>query len=241
MTPRVDLQINPALDLEAAKARYAFQRRVQIYDFLTDDSAEQITDVLTAKTPWGFTYQDGGMMRHISSRELESLTRGRSERIAKTLHEHVQSGAYTFGYHNFLLAESAASDPAITNEISNISVMLNSQILLTLVRDITGKSNLNKITASAALYANNHFSGQRPQSTNNTARIGFSLQFTKEWKNDWGGHLQFLNAADDIIQSYKPRYNCLILFEASQPHSTSFVTSFANKGHYCINGEFSEL
>jgi SM-20-related protein len=240
MTSRVDLQINPALDVEAAKARYAFQRRVQILDFFTADSAERLTDILTSKTPWGFTYLDGESVRHVSSRELESLTRGRSERIAKTLHEHVQSGAYSFGYHNFPLAEEPLRGSIDVIELNDILTFLKSPQIITLMRDITGKPSLNSTTAMAALFTNQHFHGQRALTLNHTPRIGFSLQFTKEWQNDWGGHLQFLSPSGDIMQSYKPRYNCLILFEMSQPHSTSFITSFANKGHYCINGEFSE-
>jgi Rps23 Pro-64 3,4-dihydroxylase Tpa1-like proline 4-hydroxylase len=240
MTIHADLQINPALDREAAKARYAFQRRVQILDFLTPKSATTLTTILSTKTPWGFTYQDGTSARHITSRELEGLTRGRSERIAKTLHEHVQSGTYSFGYHNFPLSRELLEAHAETGELKEIAVFLNSPSILELIRDITGKPSINVSTAMAALFTNQHFQGQRTEQITQAPRIGFSLQFTTEWQNDWGAHLQFLAPTGDIIQSYKPRYNCLVLFDLSQPHAVSFIPSFANKGHYCINGEFSK-
>ena len=62
------------------------------------------------------------------------------------------------------------------------------------------------------------------------------FNFTKLWERDWGGYLQFFNAAHDIEQAFRPIFNALNLFAVPQDHSVGLVSPFAYGKRYSITG-----
>jgi SM-20-related protein len=236
MTSLPKLQINPALNLEAAKARYAFQRRVHIPDFLAPTSAEHIYHLLSKNTPWGFAYHDGTTDRFMSMRDLEGLTRGRSERIAKVLQETVQKQGFAFGYHHFPLSLVSTSASGAHTEHEELHHFLSAETMLSLMRDISGKPDIMQAEIQADLFSALHFLGLHKGAQKHTTQIGFALTFTRNWHADWGGYLNFHAESGDIVQGIIPRFNCLTLFELPQNHSISLVPTSANEKLFMLRG-----
>ena len=52
-------ELNPDLDRLALADTFARQRRVQVRDLLTRDTAEEIRTILAQATPWGLAMQAG--------------------------------------------------------------------------------------------------------------------------------------------------------------------------------------
>jgi SM-20-related protein len=236
MTSLPKLQINPALNLEAAKARYAFQRRVHIVDFLDVASAEHVYRLLSTDTPWGFAYHDGAAGRYMSMRDLEGLTRGRSERVAKALQEAVQQQNFSFGYHHFPLSLVTTGESGTHNEHEELHEFLGAENILSIMRDISGKPDITQAEIQADLFSPMHFLGLHKGEQKYKNQIGFALTFARHWHPDWGGHLNFHAESGDVIQGIMPRFNCLTLYELPQNHSISIVPTSANEKLFMLRG-----
>jgi SM-20-related protein len=62
------------------------------------------------------------------------------------------------------------------------------------------------------------------------------LNLTHQWRADWGGILNFLDADGHVAEGYVPAFNALNLFRVPQRHNVSYVAPFAMNGRYSITG-----
>ncbi len=231
-------QLNPDLDLERAKAQFAFQRRVQISDFFEPETATRLHDCLMTETPWGFGYMDGNEPRMMHRRELEGLTRARSDRISKTITTQAGSGDFSFGYFCYPMMEAAVQGWNPELVLHEVTAFLNSEQMLETVRAISGKASLMKAEALATLFSHQHFLTMSHAPSETWSGVNFMISLTRDWREDWGGYMQFYNADGDIVQGFKPRFNALCLFDPSQRFSISYVPPYAAIGRLAITGTF---
>jgi SM-20-related protein len=229
-------QLREGLDPETAKAQFAFHRRVQIPAFLSPSTAERIHQCLMTETPWGFAYMDGTEPRIMHRRELESMTRARSDRVAKTITTQAGLGQFSFGYFCYPMQEAAAMGWNADLLLHTVLAFLNSETMLETVRTICGTATLTPDGTQAVLYSHQHFLMQADGADTASGRIAFMLNFTKDWQEDWGGYLQFYNKDGDILQGFKPAFNSLTLFALPQRHGISYVPPFATIGRLAITG-----
>jgi SM-20-related protein len=235
--------LNASIDTETAKAQFAFQRRVNIPDFFTVETADRIHRCLMTATPWGFAYLDGEERRIMHRRELESITRSRSDRIAKTITAQAGAGNTSYGYFCYPIFDAVKSGWNMELALHAVYENLNQAPLQDLVKAISGKKNIALAECEATLFSHQHFATSRretitPARTSNARRIAFALNFTRDWREDYGGYLQFYSKNGDICQAYKPSFNSLTLFETPQDHSISYVAPFASIGRLTISGVF---
>ena len=59
---------------------------------------------------------------------------------------------------------------------------------------------------------------------------------TPDWREDWGGHLNFFDGAGNIEQGFKPAFNVLNIFAVPAAHSVGLVAPFAARHRYSITG-----
>jgi SM-20-related protein len=231
-------ELNAGLDLEAAKAQFAFQRRVHIPQFLAPESAERIHTCLMTETPWGFAYMDGTEARVMHRRELESMTRARSDRVAKTITSQAGQGQMSFGYFCYPMQEAVAQGWNEGLALHDVLSFLGSEQMLEIIRSISGKATITRAEAQAVLYSHQHFLTINEGTSGGSDKIAFMLNMTKDWREDWGGYLQFYNKNGDILQGFKPDFNSLTLYAVPQRHSISYVPPYANIGRIAITGWF---
>ena len=119
---------------------------------------------------------------------------------------------------------------------------INDTPFLDLVRAVTGIEELIKADAQATLYAPGHFLGRHDDShVGEGWRIAYVLSLCDgEWRLDWGGYLNFLDAQGDVIAGYKPRFNALNLFAVPQRHQVTYVAPFAPVARFAITGWFRD-
>lgn len=233
-------EVNGQLDMEAAKAQYAFQRRVQVRDFLSESTAERIHECLMTETPWGFAYMDGAEQRMMHRRELESITRARADRIAKTITTQAGEQQFSYGYFCYPMLDAALQGWNPELVLHDVIEFMNSPKMLDIVRSVTGKGNLIKADAQATLYSHQHFLTTHDDTGDGDRRVAYVLNLTKDWREDWGGYLHFYNKDGDIIQGFKPRFNSLTLFDVPQRHAVSYVPPYAAIGRLAISGWFRD-
>lgn len=236
-------EINPALDRAALAEEFARNKRIQIRDFLTRETAEEIRNILAQQTPWGIAAQAGiadppGPQQVLPAQLRTPDGQRRLQELYKAVDDAVRSGDYGFRYAQFSLVQAVQEGFAPGGPHELLLEYINAPGFLDLVRDVTGLKELVKADGQATLYAQNHFLAQHSDShVAEGWRIAYVMNFTiDDWKPDWGGHLVFHNEDGDIIEGYRPRFNALNMFLVPQLHSVQYVAPFAPVGRYAITG-----
>jgi hypothetical protein len=77
------------------------------------------------------------------------------------------------------------------------------------LRRITGIDALIKVNAQATLYRPGHFLKHHDDSgyPEQHRRVAYVLYLTRDWRADWGGQLQFLDAHGNVEEVWMPRFN----------------------------------
>lgn len=234
-------EINPSIDRAAAAARFAVDKRVQVRDVLTRETAEEIRTILARHTPWGLAMQAGetGKPHQVLAPELPTPAgKQRLQEHGKAVHEAAARGEYAFVYGQYSLLQDVQEGWNPDGPHQFLLEYLNTDDFLGLVREVTGERDLIKADGQATLYAQNHFLGLHIDShVLEGWRVAYVMNFTiDQWHPHWGGYLQFHDEGGDIVEAYMPRFNSLNLFLVPQPHSVSMIAPFAPHGRYAITG-----
>ena len=64
------------------------------------------------------------------------------------------------------------------------------------------------------------------------------INLTQRWQPQWGGLLQFIDAAGNVIDTLAPRWNSLSLFRVPALHAVSLVAPWAGEERLAITGWF---
>ncbi len=235
-------ELNPALDRATLAAAFARDTRVQVRDFLTKETAEEIRSILQQATPWGLAMQADGSTfsgpQQVLPHEMRSPEgQQRAQLIGEATHDAAARGDYAFRFLQYPILQAIQEgwDPGGPHEL--LLEYVNSPGFIGLTREVTGEE-LMKADGQATCFAKQQFLGRHIDShVMEGWKVAYVMNFTiDDWHPDWGGYLQFLNDEGDIVQGFRPRFNSLILFRVPQSHSVSFVAPFAPLGRYCITG-----
>ncbi|ABC62386.1 2OG-Fe(II) oxygenase [Erythrobacter litoralis] len=236
-------EINPDLDRAELAARFAHDTRVQVRDFLTEETAKEIRSILQTATPWGLAMQADGsgqdgpqqvLPQQMNTREGQQ----RAQALGAATDKAAAQGKYAFRYAQYPILQAVQEgwNPGSPHEL--ILEYINAPDFIQLARDITGFDDLVKADGQATLYARQHFLGRHIDShVAEGWKVAYVMNFTiDDWHPDWGGYLQFLDEDGNIEQGFLPRFNSLNLLLVPQPHSVSIVAPFAPLGRYAITG-----
>lgn len=235
--------LNPALDRSALAETFARERRVQIRDVLTDNSARLIRDLLGRGTPWGMALRapdvDGGKPQYIRAAELQ--TPAGNERVqtgARAAAVAAARGEYGYCYASYPMLDAYLGRWDAGGPHDILFDHLNTPEFLGLARAVTGFTDLAKADGQATLYAGQHFLPLHHDShVAEGWKVAYVLNVTiEDWRPDWGGYLVFYDDDGDIVRGYRPRFNTLNLFAVPQAHAVTFVPPFAPIGRFAITG-----
>jgi SM-20-related protein len=240
-------ELNPDLDASALSEQFAQNKRVQIRDILTTETASEIRSILAQQTPWGIATQAGLSTtpgpQAINAQELQT---GPGRRKFQTDGAAAQNAAalgdYAFIYGRYSLVEAFLGKWDEGGPHDLLLEYLNTQKFLQFISKVTGIEGLIKADGHATLFGQNNFLGLHSDlQVDEGWRIAYVLNLAvDDWQPDWGGYLQFFDDEGDIVQGYRPRFNTLNLFQVPQPHAVSYVAPFAPVGRYAISGWFRD-
>ncbi len=238
-------ELNPAIDRSAAADRFARDRRVQIRDVLTPETAREIRAILAQATPWGMGWQAGmdAEPKSVHQEELRGpASQATGREIAESTHRAAAQGDYAFRYGRYPILEAYKEKWDEGGPHDLLIEYLNTPETLDLVREVSGIPELVKADAQATLFAPNHFLGHHIDShVAEGWQVAYVFNFAPdEWKPDWGGYLNFFDEDGDIVAGFRPRFNTLNLFKVPQPHNVGFVPPFAPAGRFAITGWFRD-
>lgn len=235
------IQLNRAMDIEAAARLFAQRGRVLIADVLKPSSAEILRGSLLSEVPWRLTYNDGDKNVVLGADALENLgDRGRHELLQGILTRAQDHFQYLFRSYPMVSTYVKGEDPQLF--LHHVFEWLNDPRTLDVIRTVTGIRTLLKANAQATLYQPGHFLTQHDDSgyPEQHRRVAYVLNMTRGWRVEWGGLLQFLSADGDVEDVWVPRFNSLALFTVPTPHVVSYVAPFAGQPRYAITGWFCD-
>ena len=102
---------------------------------------------------------------------------------------------------------------------------------------VTGEDRARYCDAQATRYRKSHFLTTHDDAVEGKDRLfAYVLNFTRDWRPDWGGELLFFDEAGHVAAGFTPTFNALNIFRVPQPHAVSFVAPFAQAPRLSITG-----
>jgi len=235
--------INPDLDRAALAESFTRERRIQIRDVLTRETAEELRAILASRTEWGVAiHADTGQGEPPQSFRAHEIRKPETAQKLQALVRATDKAAgqrhYAFRSLRYSLVEAYLGKWDEGGPHDLLLEHLNASPFLDLVREVTGLSELTKADAHASCFGPQHFLGRHIDSHAAEGwRVAYVLNLTiDDWHPDWGGYLVFFDEDGDVISGYLPRFNTLNLFLVPQPHAVTFVPPFAPHGRYAVSG-----
>lgn len=236
-------EINPALDRQALALGFARDRRIQIRDVLTDQTAREVRNILSRHTDWGVAWQAAGNGPHaLRGSDMAKASPQDNAAIGQKLMAAMSGRDYAFVYGQYPLLNAYQEKWNEGSPHDLLMEYINDEPLMNLVREVTGFPSLRKADAQATLYRPGHFLAQHDDShVMEGWRVAYVLNLAiDDWRPEWGGYLEFYDEEGDVIAGFRPRFNALNLFAVPQKHAVTYVPPFAPVGRYAITGWFRD-
>lgn len=236
----MQLQLNPQLNRPLIREIFRRQGRVHVPDALTPDSAAQLYSCLSTQTPWQLSLNVGQRHLDLAHEQLMLIPPDQRELMSRAMLEQSRQGfQYVFdNYPLYDLYQSGRRD----HPLLRMHEFLNSAEFLQFVREVTGFSQIAFADSQATRYLPGHFLTEHDDDVAGKHRLAaYVFGFTPQWRADWGGILQFIDADGHIAEGYTPKFNVLNLFRVPQRHSVSYVAPAAAQPRYSITGWLRSL
>jgi Rps23 Pro-64 3,4-dihydroxylase Tpa1-like proline 4-hydroxylase len=236
----MEIELNDKLDWAALAREFQVNKRIQIRDILKEECAERIWKCLSEETPWRLAYHDGKEPVVLTEDEILAKTAQEIEEMKKGVLTRATSElSYIYRIYPMVEAYLAKDDPDLF--LHRVLEFINSEHYLNFIKTVTGVPEIKRGNAHAACYYHNQFlSCHNDLMPGEKRRAACVLNFSKDWKADWGGYMQFYDDDFNIELGLLPRFNALNMFLPPQDHSVSCVTSFAGAPRYTVTTFFEE-
>ncbi len=232
--------LNAGLNVPELALQFQRARRLVIPDVLAPSTAEQIHDCLTRDVKWGLAYRDAEGTQLMDRARLDALSLPERSSLEQKIHQGAQKGfQYKYRCYPMLDAYLQQRDPGLL--LHRLFEFINSPVMLDFARAVTGFRQIVRADAQATLYAPGDFLTLHNDFDAEKGRLAaYVMGFSKGWRADYGGMLQFLDAHQNVEQGFLPRFNSLMLFAVPQMHAVTCVAPFAPIGRYAVTGWFQD-
>jgi Rps23 Pro-64 3,4-dihydroxylase Tpa1-like proline 4-hydroxylase len=240
VTVHPELRLDARLDRALIARVYRQVGRVHVPDVFPAEVATRVHAALAHETPWQLSLANRGTNAGLDLATWDGLSAEQQAELARLVHDGAAHG-FSYLFRNFPLDDQRAAGRHLDHYLMRVLEFLNSPAFLTFAREITGAPGIRRLDAQATLYLPGHFLTRHDDHDPPKRRVAaYVLNLTPEWRADWGGILQFLDADGHVSEGYVPAFNALNVFRVPQPHAVSYVAPFARAGRYSITGWMRE-
>ena len=231
--------LNPNLDKQKLAREFAVDGRIRIDDILDPELAERIRDICLKSVPFEYlSYVDGENIV-IPAESLANLDPAEAQALQSKVVTAASEGIGFF-YCGYMMGR-AQQDPEDDDMrlLHSMFDLVNSEEMLSLISEITGRSDLLSAEAQFTRYMSGQFLTRHSDDlANDTRRLAYVMAFSKNWHPDWGGLLQFYENDGTPRDMWMPKFNSMTVFEVQHVHSVSYVTPFAAEQRLSLTGWF---
>lgn len=238
--PTPPVRLLESLDVKAIARVYATAGRVHIRPIFREDCAQRILHSLTHEVPWEVQLNDGAKAISRDGASFERLSAADRQRVMDAVHANAAT-RFQYIFRNFPLTDFNERGEHRDHYLMRVHDFLNSPEFLDFARRVTGVNSIALADAQATCYRAGDFLTRHDDIAPEKKRIAaYVLNFTPQWRADWGGILQFIDSDGHVAEGYTPVFNALNLFRVPQPHSVSHVVPFAPASRLSITGWLRE-
>lgn len=231
-----DIRLSPDLDVAALAAAFAARKRLHVPGVLAADSAEAVAAVLEAETQWKTTVAAGGEYFELPLDGRVAADPGRQSWLdAARVDGESPLTQYMFDTRRLDRRESEgrptldAADAAFD--------FLNGPDFIAFLRAVTGDDRIDFVDGQASRYRPGHvLTAHNDVAAGMNRLYAYVLNFTREWRADWGGNLVFYGPDGHIEHGWTPAFNALNLFVVPTRHAVTEVARFAPRDRLSIVG-----
>ncbi|HWE45466.1 MAG TPA: 2OG-Fe(II) oxygenase family protein [Caulobacteraceae bacterium] len=230
------IALSPDLDLDALKQVWARDGRLHIANVLAPPCAERIARALETRTVWSLTANAAGEVFEMPLdrlAELDPAERARIEAITADGSLERMQYLYETWRVSFFVDHGMREGGAV----EDLYDFLNGEAFLGFVRELTGDERAAFSDAQATRYRPGHFLTTHDDTSAGRHRLcAYVLNFTRRWRPDWGGLLQFYDESGNVEAGFTPAFNALNLFSVPRAHAVSYVAPFAQGERLSVTG-----
>jgi Rps23 Pro-64 3,4-dihydroxylase Tpa1-like proline 4-hydroxylase len=234
------MQLNAGLKTNDLARRFRQDKRLVIRDVLAPAAADQVYHCLTQEVRFGLAYQDDSGPQFIDRQRLSSMQPADLAALDQKIAARARQGfQYRYRCYPMLDAYLERRDPGLL--LHQLFEFINSPVMLDFIRAITGMKQIVRADAQATLFAPGDFLTLHNDFDAAKGRlVAYVMGFTRNWRTDYGGMLQFMDDKHNVEQGFLPHYNSLMLFTVPQLHAVTYVPGFAPVGRYSVTGWFQD-
>jgi len=204
-------------------------------DFLRREAAEALHAFLQA-APWWRTFNQGERTWDLGPESIEVLTPEQAGQLEQAIHEGARKG-FQYVYETVRVSEQSSERSERGFPVDRLLEAMNTAPALEMWRVLTGDPDVGLVDGQATRYLPGHFLTRHDDDVEGKNRVAaYVLNLSPEWAPEWGGLLQFHDAAGEVTGAMVPGFNVLNLFRVPQSHSVSIVAPFAPAPRYSITG-----
>jgi len=228
----MDEIINNIDNIELLNTNFKDCKRIKISNFLKNDFAELLFKHAIFEKNWILsTGIDKNKYEKINSKQNEKIN---SAQI-KNVNDAFSKDKFTYIFYRSM------NNYNVSYFEFKLRKYLNSENFIDILNQITGLGLTKLTTLFMSKYSNGNFLSTHSDKGN--GRLAFVINLTKFWKPHYGGNLHFLNnERTEIIETYVPQFNNLIIFHVPEengiPHYVSHVAPNIKLSRYAISGWF---
>ena len=236
----VEDMLNPELDAKALSKEFAVRGRIRINDVLRPEFAEQAARCMEGdQVPWQMVFRRGKESCNLTRPEWDAMSREEKGQLFAGINRQAAAAfQYFYSRYDLALAVEEGRDPHLF--LFNLALFLGSEYFLPFGRVVTRISEINSINAQATRYTGGNFLTRHDDSHEAPdRRCAYVMGFTRDWKPEWGGALLVLNSEGELVESYVPRFNSLVMFKVPMAHCVTYVAPFAQQPRHSVTGWLS--
>jgi SM-20-related protein len=229
--------INPRIDARAVASQLHSDGVVQVKDYLVAPLAEALFDCLDRHTRWDLAYSQDGAGRLIRAEVLARMTPQQIRQAVDPAFDFSRS-RFQFAYNTFKVIDSFLAREYPEHLLYHLADAMHSPEHLAFVREMTATPDLVRMDLMAARYLGGHFLTLHDDVVEAEGReISYVLNLTRSWRPEWGGLLHVTDASQqEVVRSFTPAFNSMVLFRPPLWHFVSQVASFAAQPRYTLTG-----
>ncbi len=230
------MKLNPTLDADALHERYQTLGRISIPKVLDVEDAKSLRKAIDKEPHKNLVFFANGRHFDVDAagwRELDEEKVGTTEDI---IYVEAQKG-FSYYYENIPVYDRWKAGTELGSRLKEAVEFLNGEPFLSFVRRVTGFDDIAFADAQATLYGPGHFLTLHNDAVEGkNRRAAFVLNLTRDWREDWGGYLNFFDENGHIEGAFMPAFNTLNMFSVPAAHSVGFVSPFAGETRVSVTG-----
>jgi SM-20-related protein len=229
--------INSELDADAVRTVLDRDGIVQIKGYCVPALAEQICECLETQIRWDLAYSRDGRGEVLKWNRLGEMTPAEIRAAVSPAFDFSRS-RFQFAYNTFRVIDSFRAREYPAHFLYSLADEMHRAEHLAFVRRLTGRANLQRMDVIAARYLPGHFLTLHDDVVAAEGReVAYVLNLTREWRPEWGGLLHIADAnAHDVVRTFTPEFNSMVLFRPPLWHFVSQVANYAPRPRYTLTG-----